>query len=287
MGQAAGKLVISHPNTKTKDTAENLDANGTDTQAENAPQTDKENDKTETHLNGASDHVDEAATGPNGKVNGVEGETTDEEKKDSKTPKKTKNPITWIQRRLSKRNSTTKKQPVDETPAEGDTGHVDEHPAEDVASHPVEVSESEVKQVAEALVDEAISSAVTSGNEQVPQPEAENAPHVTETPESKISDVSDHQPHVEAIEKKHEAAVVIENNVPEVAVDILTNSTTEVNGHPVVDTNNTNAENDCCQEKNVTLKEQDEVVAKKLANLEITNGHMENEEVLVNGDSTA
>jgi hypothetical protein len=74
------------------------------------------------------------------------------------------------------------------------------------------------------------------------------------------------------------------NEAEEVVNDHL-NGTAEINDSPIVDTNNTNAEDGYSDGKIIT-EEQDDIVAKKLANLEPSNGHVERDGVLINGDST-
>jgi hypothetical protein len=281
MGQATGKLVIPHTTASKAKTVTENELNGTETHENVQP---APMDKGE--VKGHAD-TDQAANGPNGTVNGP-GEEAAEEKKE-KSSKKTKNPIVWIQRRLSKRNSTSRKETVDDAADSQHVEHVDEHPADgSVSSHPTNdaKADKEVKQVAEALVDEAISSAVTSENERIHQKEPEEtAPPTTETAELKVPDPVIPEPHVETVGENGAPVEETKRNEAEEVVNDHLNGTAEINDSPIVDTNNTNAEDGYSDGKIIT-EEQDDIVAKKLANLEPSNGHVERDGVLINGDST-
>ncbi|VDP76477.1 unnamed protein product [Echinostoma caproni] len=330
MGQATGKLTISHVENKNKTEAP-IEADGDAPQAVNAGQivngdvtnapdllpidddiepvtTAKSNVTAEAPV--AHDQPAAAEHGPNGSVNAVtEGHETsavDEEKKKEEKSKKTKNPLVWIHRRLSKRLSTSKKGSEktsdDNVPAEERTEEAalvaatpagvatttDIVESTTLSATPVTAAEhQQVVEAASSLVDQVLNTAMI---QQMSEQSVEHTPEVAPIT-------------TEVVEQQHEAE-------------------TE---QPVLDTNNTNAEYEPCYQPEGETEtalmgkptehevpvdstdanhvnghgdfehHEDDAVASKLANLELTNGHSEHHpttngvggmhsDVIVNGD---
>ncbi|GAA56268.1 hypothetical protein CSKR_111624 [Clonorchis sinensis] len=301
MGLASGKLTLHHVDDKhrpegddagpqktveTPETASQL-VNGDASVMSNVPAIDDEQPekpvgeaRTEVIQN-----VDEVP-GPNGTVHaGHEGAEAHETEK-----RKSKNPLGWIKRRLSKKSSTTKPESADlEHPITDEQR--DSLKADEITEFP-SIPEAHVTEAAESLVNEVISSAVAAEQEQVttevdttsPSAVAEelqmSAKH--ETPPMEPTDVveetepatSPAEPEPTQMAEDEPAYEEHHDQVPE-----------EQEVH-VTETNNTNVtEDEACADTNIANDSTDlpEPIFCKLADLDLTNGHPEQHHPSENG----
>ncbi|TGZ70612.1 hypothetical protein CRM22_003106 [Opisthorchis felineus] len=176
MGLASGKLTLHHVEDKHKPEANDAGPHKTVETPETASQLVNGDASVMSNVPAIDDEQPEKAVGearteviqtvdevpgPNGTVHaGHEDAEAHETEK-----RKSKNPLSWIKRRLSKKSSTTKPESAElEHPIADEQG---DSPKADETTESPSIPEAHVTEAAESLVNEVISSAVAAEQEQV------------------------------------------------------------------------------------------------------------------------
>ncbi|KER26180.1 hypothetical protein T265_14060, partial [Opisthorchis viverrini] len=290
MGLASGKLTLHHVEDKhkpetndaaphktveTPETASQL-VNGDASVMSNVPAIDDE--QPEKPVGEARTEVIQTVDevpGPNGTVHaGHEGAETHETEK-----RKSKDPLGWIKRRLSKKSSTTKPESAElEHPIAGEQG---DSPKADETTETPSIPEAHVTETAESLVNEVISSAVAAEQEQ----EVDTTPPSAVAEELQMSTKHEttHAEPTDVVEETEPATSPVEPEPTPMAEDEPAceehhDQVQEEQEVPVTETNNTNVTGDeAYDDTNIAHDSTDlpEPIFSKLADLDLTNGHPE------------